>query len=135
MAVLLGLNAKLLNDGTEVTNVKDLTLSLETGEADVTTRAANGWREYVGTLKEATLEFGMLYDTEDADYQAFSAAFLNNTPMNLSVTDGNGNGLTATWSITGFSWDQNLEEAQQISVTARITSGQNAPSWGGSTGA
>lgn len=134
MSVLLGLNAKLMMEGNEVTNVKDLTLSLETGEADVTTRAAKGWREYVGTLKEASLEFGMLYNTDDPDYQAFANAFLNNTPLKLSVTDGNGNGLSASWTITGFSWDQNLEEAQQINVTARITPGESAPSWTGAGG-
>ena len=42
MAIVLGLNAKLLRGAagstanTEVKNVKDLTLNLESGEADVT---------------------------------------------------------------------------------------------------
>ncbi|OQA81987.1 MAG: hypothetical protein BWY31_03485 [Lentisphaerae bacterium ADurb.Bin242] len=65
MAVVLGLDAKLLRGtagttgATEVKNVKDLTLNLESGEADVTTRATNGWRASVATLKEASLEFGI----------------------------------------------------------------------------
>ena len=59
MAIVLGLNAKLLRGAagstgsTEVKNVKDLTLNLESGEADVTTRATGGWRATAGTLKEA----------------------------------------------------------------------------------
>ena len=79
MAIVLGLNAKLLRGAagstgsTEVKNVKDLTLNLESGEADVTTRATGGWRASAATLKEASLEFGILYDTEDADFQAFQA--------------------------------------------------------------
>ena len=58
MSTRLGMDAKLYrNSGsfgspiwTEVTNVKDLTLNLEKGEADVTTRANGGWRATVGTL-------------------------------------------------------------------------------------
>ena len=62
MAIKLGLDAKLFRgvagtQGTiEVTNVKDVSLSLESGEADVTTRKAKGWKLSVATLKEASLE-------------------------------------------------------------------------------
>ena len=60
MAVKLGLDAKLFrNTGTfatptwnEITNVRDVTLNLEAGEADVTTRGNNGWRATVATLKD-----------------------------------------------------------------------------------
>ena len=51
MAIVLGLDAKLFRGeaGTqatiEVTNVKDVSLTLESGEADVTTRAAQGWAQ------------------------------------------------------------------------------------------
>ena len=135
MAVVLGLDAKLLrgaagsSGSTEVTNVKDLTLSLESGEADVTTRATKGWKASVATLKEASLEFGILYDTEDSDFQAFSDAYFNNTPIAMFVTDGAGNGLDADWSITGFSVEQPLEEALSVSVTAKPTSSTRAAEW------
>lgn len=135
MAIVLGLDAKLMRGtadataATEVKNVKDLTLNLESGEADVTTRATEGWRASVATLKEAGLEFGILYDTEDADFTAFQTAYFSNTPMALFVTDGNGSGLDADWSITGFSMEQNLEEAVTVSVTAKPTASTRAPAW------
>ena len=135
MAIVLGLDAKLLRGAagataaTEVTNVKDLTLNLESGDADVTTRATKGWKASVATLKEASLEFGILYDTEDADFTAFQTAYFSNTPMALFVTDGNGSGLDADWSITGFSMEQNLEEAVTVSVTAKPTASTRAPAW------
>ena len=106
MAVVLGLDAILMRGtagqtaATEVKNVKDLTLSMESGEADVTTRATSGWKASIATLKEASLEFGILYDTEDADFTAFRDAYFGNTPLALFVTDGNGSGLDADWSIT-----------------------------------
>ncbi len=135
MAIVLGLDAKLLRGtagsagATEVKNVKDLTLNLESGEADVTTRATKGWRASVATLKEASLEFGILYDTEDADFQAFQTAYFGNTPLSLFVTDGAGGGLDADWSITGFSIEQPLEEALSVSVTAKPTASTRAPAW------
>ena len=57
MGIKLGMEAKLYrNTGTyalptwvELTNVKDLTLNLEAGEADVTTRGNAGWRATVAT--------------------------------------------------------------------------------------
>ena len=83
----------------------------------------------MATLKEASLEFGILYDTEDADFTAFRAAYFGNTPIALFVTDGNGSGLDADWSITGFSMEQNLEEAVTVSVTAKPTASTRAPAW------
>ena len=63
MAYKLGLDAKLFHGAagstasSEMKNCKDVTLNLETGEADITTRAAEGWRITAATLKEASLEF------------------------------------------------------------------------------
>ena len=51
MSIVLGLDAVLYRGpagqkaATEVTNVKDLTINLESGEAGVTTRAPEGWTE------------------------------------------------------------------------------------------
>lgn len=135
MAVVLGLNAKLFRDAagtqakTEMKNVKDLTLNLETGEADVTTRATDGWKASIATLKDASLEFGMIYDTEDADLDAIQAAFLSNTALSFFITDGNGSGLDADFSITNFSIEQPLEEAMTVSVTAKPTASTRAPQW------
>ena len=142
MAIVLGLDAKLLRGtagstgATEVKNVKDLTLNLESGEADVTTRATKGWKASVATLKEASLEFGILYDTEDEDFNAFQEAYFGNTPLSLFVTDGAGGGLDADWSITGFTVEQPLEEALNVSVTAKPTASTRAPTWvnGGGSG-
>ena len=66
---LLGMNAKIyqgpagseLSSLTEMGNVKDVTLTLEAGEADVTTRANQGWRATAPTLRECTAEFEMLW--------------------------------------------------------------------------
>lgn len=135
MSNVLGMNAKLLRGvagataATEVRNVKDLTLNLESGEADVTTRATGGWKSYVQTTRDASVEFGMVYDTEDEDCIAFRGAYLSGTPLALFITDGGGSGLDADFAITGFNIDQSLEEASTISVTAKPTLSDRAPVW------
>ena len=137
MAIKLGLDAKLFRgtagtQGTiEVTNVKDVSLSLESGEADVTTRKAKGWKLSVATLKEASLEITILYDTEDEDFLAFKEAYFSNTPISLFVTDGDttAHGLDADFSVTGFTVDQPLEEAVTVHVTAKPTASDRAPVW------
>ena len=137
MAIKLGLDAKLFRgvagtQGTiEVTNVKDVSLSLASGEADVTTRKAKGWKLSVATLKEASLEITILYDTEDEDFLAFKEAYFSNTPISLFVTDGDttAHGLDADFSVTGFTVDQPLEEAVTVKVTAKPTASDRAPVW------
>ncbi|MFN9343454.1 MAG: phage tail tube protein, partial [Planctomycetota bacterium] len=96
MAVKLGLDAKLFrNTGTfatptwnEITNVRDVTLNLEAGEADVTTRGNNGWRATVATLKDGSIEFEMVWDSADADLTSTRDAFLKKTAIELAVMDG-----------------------------------------------
>lgn len=137
MAIVLGLDCELCRGEagskgeTVMTNVKDVTLNLESGEADVTTRATKGWRASVATLKEGSLEFGMNYDPADADFTAIQTAFLSNTPLAFFVSDGQetAHGLDADFSITAFNIEQPLEEAMTVSVTAKPTASTRAPAW------
>jgi len=142
MGVKLGMDAKLYrNTGTyatptwnEVLNVKDVTLNLEAGEADVTTRGNAGWRANIATLKDASLEFEMVWDTADDDFTALRTAFLSNGSVEFAVMDGDitttgSQGLRATMSITNFSRSEPLEEAIKVSVTAKPTYAANAPEW------
>jgi hypothetical protein len=145
MAVKLGLDAKLFrNTGSyaaptwvEVKNVKDLTLTLEAGEADVTTRGNNGWRATVATLKDGSVEFEMVWDSGDADFVAFRDAFLDNEPIELAVMDGpitgagssGSQGLRASFAVTGFSRNEPLEEAITVPVSIKPTYSDNPPEW------
>ena len=132
---ILGLNCVLYRGeagqtaSTEMTNVKDVELNLTTGEADITTRAANGWRSYAATLKEASLTFQMNYESDDVDFKAIQTAFMNNSAIAFLVGDDKGNGLDADFVITEFNIPQPLEEAVTVSVTAKPTLSTRAPSW------
>jgi hypothetical protein len=118
----------------DMPNCKDVTLNLEAGEADVTTRANAGWRAIVATLKEGSVEFELIWDTEDATFLALQSAFFNNTPIELAVMDGpiatsGSQGLRATCSVLNFSRSEPLEEAISASVTVKPTYSAHPPEW------
>ncbi len=142
MSVKLGLDAKMFrNTGTyatpvwnEIKNVRDVTLSLETGEADATTRGNNGWRATVATLKDGSVEFDMVWDSADDDFTAIRDAFLNKTALEMAVLDGDvatpgAQGLRASFMVTNFSRNEPLEEAITASVTVKPTYSANPPTW------
>jgi hypothetical protein len=145
MGVKLGLDARLyMNSGTYASptwsglnNVRDLTLNLETGEADVSTRGNEGWRATVSTLKDASLEFELVIDPEDSGFTSIVNAFLQNEPVEFVVLDGpisgegsvGSQGLRATFRIASFSRNEALEEAVTASVTAKPTYSEHSPVW------
>jgi len=124
---VLGMNAKLYygaaggSASTEMGNVRDVTLTLEAGEADVTTRANLGWRATAPTLRECTAEFEMVWDPTDAGFSAIKNAFLTAGLVALKILDqAGGQGPDGDFAITSFSRNEALEEAITVSVTAKL---------------
>lgn len=142
---LMGLDAVLqYNDGTygtpdwtPITNVKDLTLSLSTGIADVSTRAGNGWRQEQPTLKEAEITFQMIHDPSDEGFNVIRDAFLATDPDERvvefwitdqdPVVDSGALGFRMAMFVSQFDWGQELEEGQMIDVTLRVARTENPP--------
>lgn len=136
MGIRLGMEAKLYHGAagataaTEMPNVKDVTLNLEKGEADVTTRGNQGWRATVGTLKDGSVEFEMVWDSSDSGFAAIKNAYFANTAIALLILDAeDGEGLDADFSVTNFSRNEPLEEAITVSVTVKPTYSTRAPAW------
>ena len=130
---LLGMNAKIyqgpaeseLSSLTEMGNVKDVTLTLEAGEADVTTRGNSGWRATAPTLRECTAEFEMIWKPGDAGFEAIKTAFLSAGTIRLAILTGDldeadSEGPVGDFSITIFSRSEPLEEGVTVSVTAKL---------------
>ena len=131
---ILGMNAKLyqgvadasLGALTEASNVKDVTVSLSAGEADVTTRANSGWRATAPTLRECELSFKMQWKPSDAIFSAIKTAFLTSASVCLAaLTDGKAvagaSGPHGNFAITKFDRAEGLEEAITVDVTAKMS--------------
>ena len=138
----LGINAKLYykiggqsagGSWIELTNCRDVTVGLEKGEADVTTRASGGWEATMGALKKGDLAFNMIWDTEDAGFTAFQEAYWNNTKIGLKALDGpdvaGAQGLVADFEVFGFKRNEPLKEAMNVDVTVKITRSDTPPTW------
>lgn len=111
---------------TVIGNVKDLSADFSAGEADVTTRGNGGWRATLATLREASITFQMVWNTTDTAFAAIQAAFLASGQVSFAVLDqikatAGCQGLIGDFSITNFSQTQNLEEAQMVDVTIKLS--------------
>ena len=142
MGSKLGLECKLYrNTGTyavpvwsELSHVKDVALNLEKGEADVTTRANQGWKASKAALKDASIEFDIMWDTSDLGFVALKDAFMNNTTLEVAVMDGpiatvGSEGLRATVEVMKFPRNEPLEEAVTASVALKPTYAEHPPEW------
>lgn len=138
MGQQLGLDATLYYKTTGVSggggwveagNVRDLQIGGSKGEADITTRAAAGYRSTLATLKEITLTFEVLKDNSDPFFTALFDAFTNNTHIGFRALDADGKGPQGDFHITEFTEDQPLEEAIKVSVTAKLTYVDTALTW------
>jgi TP901-1 family phage major tail protein len=131
---VLGMNAKIYQGAsggaittlTEMSNVKDVTVSMETGDADITTRANSGWKGIAPTLRTLSVEFEMVWKPGDSGFDALKTAFLTAATVELAVLDGpqattGSQGPKGTFAITNFSRKEALEEAITVSVTAKLT--------------
>jgi len=109
---------------TELTAAKDVSVPLDKAEADMTTRANNGWKSSRGGLKDGSIEFEIKWDSEDAGVTFIRSAFMNNTNILLAVMDGDiavndNEGFVANCEIMSFPLNQPLEEGVMIAVTAK----------------
>lgn len=123
---------------TEICNVKDVSLSLEKDEVEVTTRCSNGFKEFVDGLTDASVTFQMLYNTSDAAFTAIQTAFFNKTPIEIAVMDGalpapsgsTSSGLRAQCMVRSFSRSESLGEALMSDVSLRpVANDDAAPAW------
>jgi len=145
MAIVIGLNGKLYkNTGTYgsptwtlVTKVMDLELKIEADQFEVSNRAGGGYKEYVNTLVDAEISWGMPYDASDTLLTSFqTAARPGGSAIEFLVLDGlqattGSQGLRVTCALkTASGRSEKLGEAMTIAVTAKPTPNSNAaPAW------
>lgn len=117
---VLGKDCVVTCGGEELTNVRDVTLTLTKGEADVTTRSNEGWKATVGTLKECSAEFEVILDEAGSGMAAFTSSFVDDAILEMSFL-ANGSGPSGKWSCTNMTREEPLEDAVKYSITVKMT--------------
>jgi len=121
-------------DWTELAVVRDVKLNQSKGEADASTRGGGRWKATVGTLKEAGIEFEVVWDTDDPGFVAFMDSYFADTLIGLAVTDGpideSGTRVfKADCEVFQFNRNEPLEGIVTVNVTAKPTYSANQPSF------
>lgn len=142
MAASVGLDAKAYyNEGTyaapdwtEITAVRDINFNLEKGKADTSSRGNEGWKTYKATLKDASIEMTLVWDTSDASFAALQGAFFDGTQIEVLILDGpvttsGSEGLRATMEVFSFSRGEPLEDTLTANVTLAPSKADNNPEW------
>lgn len=136
MAIKVGYEMKTYRDvsstWTLMTNITNVELSMQRDRADVTTRAASGWKAEKPTLATMEVTFDMMYDPTDSDFAAFQTAFLSNTDIDMAFADGaiattGTKYISGTFGIAEFSRNEPLAEGVTYSVTMVASDPTNPP--------
>ena len=120
----------------ELTNISDVTINQERGEAEIRKRGSDDVL-YFSTLMSRGVEFQLIYNTGDADFEAIKDAFDDKSLIDMAFLDGNVNtngtqGFRAEFDVISFNIAQPLEEGSTVDVMVRPSarSTQTAsPTW------
>lgn len=121
-----------VGDYTAMTNVKDLTINFSHEEADATSRANQGWKATEPTLKDNEISFVAVWDTGDANFEAFREAWEDKTLLGIAVLDGaltTGDGWELNAKVFGFEVSQPLSGVVEVSITLKVAYSAAAPVW------
>lgn len=102
----------VLNTGSEIINVKDVTLNITADTMEASTRNTNGWKELCPALKSAELSFDMIMDTTDTAMASLRTAFLADSVLTITLTEGD-----TVWSGSGYLTEFSTSEPLNDYVT------------------
>jgi len=140
MAYSFGLTGELLfgtaanppAPGGTVTNVRDVTLTLSTVDADTTSRMSTLFESSKVLLLNAVLTFDMLVDEDDTDLAiaAIQTAWYTKAAMSFHAKNKNGGeGLLGNFNITSFTRNEPLRDVMTYSIEAKPNNELAEPTW------
>jgi len=127
MGALIGLDAKLYRGAAgapaaiEMSNVRDVTMADEKGEANISRRVSR-WHVVKATRRKVSVNFVMINADTDADLLALRAAYAADAPLAFKILDKtDGHGVDADFEIMKMERNEPDETEQTISVTIKPT--------------
>jgi hypothetical protein len=119
---------------TAINKLKDLTLNLDKGSADVTTRGNNGFTAEAVTLKTAEITGVMIYDPTDAGVSVILKSYFTDSVVPFAFLDGDKatagtTGLWADCQVHKLEKGEPIDGAQTLNVTIKPTLTAVPPEW------
>lgn len=138
---ILGLDAKAYYnhsgdwgnpDHREIPSVREVTINLETSQADLTTRSSQ-WRKEVSAILSATISLTMLDDRSTA-LTRFRTAYFTRSGIEVLILDGpksdpSSEGLRAFCTVRRFERGEPLEEGLTWDIELAPTVHTHDPTW------
>jgi hypothetical protein len=109
------------------TNCRDVTLTLDTEEVDITSRATSGFKASVATSKESTIEFEAVWKPGDTFFGWIKDAWKNSAEIAVVAMDGpyntSGNsGLVGNFTVPGFNRQEPIGDIMRAAITLKGSS-------------
>lgn len=108
---------------TELTKARDVSLGIDVGESDASTRASS-WKYSRPNLKAGGLEIELLWDNTNAGQTALRDACLNGTPISMACMDGSiavtgSQGFVSNMNVYGFNRPEPLTDGVMLTITVK----------------
>jgi len=125
--LLGGSNAVASATWVEIGNIKDLSMPMTADKIDVSTRINKKWKAFAPGLKDASIDFDMLWKKNDAGFQALKDAFLDGAQIALMALSGpkaqsGSEGLVANFIVNKCEKKEPLADAQVASISVSPSS-------------
>lgn len=108
-------------------NCRDVKITTNTDEVDITSRATSGFKATVATLKESTIEFDAVWKKDDTFFNWLIDAWSNSSEIAVLAMDGaydtSGNsGLIGNFTVPGFGREEPIGDVMKSSITLKGSS-------------
>ena len=119
---------------TELSSIRNATATIDNGEADVSTRASQGFELTAQALFKWSVDFEIPWDPADASFTALLGAYLQRQSIPVVALDGDkaasgSQGPWADWAVMKFARDENLDKEVIAQVTLKPTQSAVPPQW------
>lgn len=112
-----------------INQVADVTLTLETGTDDVSTRGSGSFRVYAAVLKdvEAEAQWPVDHAATDAGFSVLRTYMASGSSIGIRVLDAaSGSGIEADFYVTKIEESTPLDGAARVTCSFKLASSANA---------
>lgn len=119
---------------TKITGIRDLTLNLDSEQADVATRETGRWSAKAVVELTASVDIEMIWRTANTHFAAFRTTYINTSTIEVLILDGpvttpGSEGLRMESQVGKISRPEPLKDAMKGTVQLVPTLSDNAPAW------